>query len=136
MKQVTKPWGYEKWITEEGSPYFLKEIFMKKGMRSSLQSHKKKDETNYILKGRLILEAGGIKEFWEGGYFHISPNVIHRVTAITDILMIEASTPEVDDVIRYADDTNRPSGRIESEHSIIGTDLNGNSLLKNPERYT
>ena len=30
--------------------------------------------------------------------------------------MQEVSTPEVDDVIRLEDDTNRDSGRLESEH--------------------
>ena len=119
MKIVNKPWGYEKWITEEGSPYFMKEIFIRKGCRSSLQSHMKKEETNYILEGQALLSilGEGDKEFRKGGTFHIEPHTVHRVTAPTDLFMLEASTPEVDDIIRYEDDYGRPDGRIESEHN-------------------
>jgi hypothetical protein len=38
------------------------------------------------------------------------------VVAITDVVLMEVSTPHVDDVVRIEDDTNRPDGRIESEH--------------------
>ena len=57
VKVVIKPWGYEKWIAP-GKPnfkYALKEIYLKKGKKSSLQFHKKKEETNYILSGEGIL---------------------------------------------------------------------------------
>ena len=47
----------------------------------------------------------------------------HRLIALEDMIMLEASTPEVDDVVRVADDSNRPSGRVGSEHC-------GNSTLK------
>ena len=115
MKIVNKPWGYEKWIHE--GKYVLKEICMKAGLKSSLQYHRLKDETNYILRGKGVLYYGDMQlPLKKGVSFHIPPNGIHLVKAITDLLMIEASTPEVDDVIRLADDTNRPNGRIESEH--------------------
>ena len=40
----------------------------------------------------------------------------HRVIVITDLILQEVSTPEVDDVIRIEDDTDRGDGRLESEH--------------------
>ena len=55
-KIINKPWGYEK-IIVHNSKYALKEIFMNKGTRSSLQSHNNKLETIYIIKGRIELEV-------------------------------------------------------------------------------
>ena len=51
-----------------------------------------------------------------GTVFHIKPGYIHRVIALTDLLMIEASTLELDDVFRLQDDANRSHGKIDSEH--------------------
>lgn len=122
MKVVNKPWGYEKWITE--GRYVFKEIFMKKGNKSSLQYHNEKDETNFIVSGRALLTLG-VKNYvlLKGESFHVPPKEVHRVEAVTDLLMVEASTPEVDDVVRLADDWQRGNGKIESEHSDTG---NGN----------
>jgi len=116
MKIVKKPWGYEKWIAITDR-YVLKEIFMRTGFRSSLQYHKVKEETNYVLSGKGILHCGDGRLVLEKGVsFHIFPNEVHRVEAATDLTMIEASTPEVDDIVRVQDDYNRPNGRIENEH--------------------
>jgi len=115
MERVNKPWGYEDWL-HQGS-YVVKEILITAGHRTSLQLHEQKEETNYIVSGVMELTVGDeIKRLKSHDFFHITPNTIHRVTAISDLLMLEASTPEVDDVIRIQDDTNRPDGRIESEH--------------------
>ena len=43
VKFVEKPWGYEKWIAVTDQ-YALKEIFLKKGSRCSLQYHNEKEE--------------------------------------------------------------------------------------------
>jgi mannose-6-phosphate isomerase-like protein (cupin superfamily) len=116
MEIVTKPWGYEKWIGG-GRSYFLKEILLKAGKRSSLQFHNKKEETNYIISGQGVLTRDGKTEMLKPGIaFHILPGQIHRVEAITDLTMIEASTKELDDVIRVEDDYKRGNGRIEREH--------------------
>ena len=115
METVNKPWGYEKWLHQ--GKYVFKEIFMKAGCQSSLQYHKEKEENNYIVRGVVELTVDGETTRLTSGYsFHINPGERHRVKAITDILMVEASTPEVDDVIRIRDDYDRPDGRIESEH--------------------
>ncbi len=118
MEIVNKPWGYEKWLTLN-SKYALKEIFMKAGYKSSLQYHKEKMETNYIMEGKGILYVGipqEGRELSKGSIFDILPNMVHRVEAVTDLLMIEVSTPEVDDIVRLQDDFSRGNGRIESEH--------------------
>tara|TARA_B100001564_G_C20520929_1_gene615101 strand:- start:472 stop:939 length:468 start_codon:yes stop_codon:yes gene_type:complete len=144
VKIVKKPWGYEKWIAP-GKPnfkYALKEIFLKKGKKSSLQFHEKKEETNYILYGKGVLhysnekinfkkfKKNGLteklikklkksikkKELKKGVVFHIKPFFLHRVEAKSDLLMIESSTIELDDVFRVQDDTNRKHGKIQKEH--------------------
>ena len=48
------------------------------------------------------------------------PGELHRVIARCDYTAIEVSTPELDDVIRWQDDTGRGHGRIESEHTGTG----------------
>ncbi len=45
MKKIIKPWGYEK-IIEINKKYLLKELFMKKNHRCSLQFHRKKKRNN------------------------------------------------------------------------------------------
>ena len=51
-----------------------------------------------------------------GEYFTVEPPKKHRVIAVTDIILQEVSTPEVDDVIRISDDSGRTDGKIEHEH--------------------
>ena len=41
MKKIIKPWGHEK-LLEVNTKFMVKELFMKKGHRCSLQYHKKK----------------------------------------------------------------------------------------------
>jgi len=75
----------------------------------SYQFHRKKDETIYILKGELALEfapGGGRvqrRTLRPGDALHIRPGDHHRMTAITPCDVLEASTPEVDDVVRLED---------------------------------
>lgn len=142
-KTVLKPWGNELWIADGvRTPYALKRITFKKGFRSSLQVHKYKFETNYVLSGtgklqlrdeifdceeylaspqkKLILEAAlstlNEIEIKPGDVIDVRPGQIHRVVADTDLVFIEASTKELDDVIRLADDASRGHGKIDSEH--------------------
>jgi mannose-6-phosphate isomerase-like protein (cupin superfamily) len=114
-KVVLKPWGKEIWLSLDKFCY--KRIYINAGHRTSLQYHNYKSECNYIISGEAKVLIG---ETWydakANDYFVIKPGVVHRVVAITDIILQEASTNEIDDVIRLEDDTNRPDGRIESEH--------------------
>ena len=130
---VSKPWGHEIWYTENGGrvPYALKQIHMTAGNRSSLQSHQLKAETNYVVAGHATVLNGtfaptngravdgaaipqqthGPRTGWTS-----SPGMLHRVIAETDYTSIEVSTPELDDVVRWEDDTARGNGRIAAEH--------------------
>ena len=57
-----------------------------------------------------------IQEISPGLIIHVKKGCIHRVEALEDVTMLEASTTELDDVIRLQDDSNRPSGKITQEH--------------------
>jgi len=121
MKTVYKPWGKEIWL-ELNDKYCYKRIHINAGTKTSYQYHEYKLETNYIIKGTaevwLENDAGIIeKNIMEAGeFFTVHPPKKHRVIAITDIILQEVSTPEVDDVIRISDDSGRGSGKIEHEH--------------------
>lgn len=111
-KFVEKPWGYEKWIAVTKN-YALKEIFLKKGCRTSLQYHEYKEEHCYVLSGKISIEEDNDKKELEthiyvpGDIVHALPYYKHRLTALEDSIFIEVSTPYLDDVIRVEDDFNR-----------------------------
>jgi len=121
MKTVHKPWGREEWL-ELNDRYCYKRIYINAGYKTSYQYHNFKRETNYIISGEAEIwleNDNGVVEkkiMKAGEYFNVTPPKKHRVIAITDIVLQEVSTPEVDDVIRIEDDAKRKDGRIESEH--------------------
>ncbi len=121
-KIVQKPWGKEVWL-ELNDRYCYKRIYINAGTKTSFQYHNQKRETNYIISGEAEVwledDKWGIVQkiiMKAGDYFNVPPTKKHRVIALTDIILQEVSTPEVDDVIRIEDDTKRPDGKIESEH--------------------
>ena len=122
MKTVNKPWGREEWL-ELNDRYCYKRIYINAGTKTSYQYHNEKLETNYIIEGEaevwLENDSGVVEKtiMKAGDFFNVEPPKKHRVIAITDIILQEVSTPEVDDVIRIEDDTNRGDGRLESEHN-------------------
>ncbi|MFZ2804734.1 MAG: cupin domain-containing protein [Patescibacteria group bacterium] len=111
-KRVDKPWGYESWWAHNDK-YVGKLIHVDANKRLSWQYHTKKDETMFCLSGNAVLvhEQDGkvIEETLKPGEsFRISPGTKHRLKAGAggcDVL--EASTPEVDDVVRLEDDYGR-----------------------------
>ena len=122
--KVDKPWGFEQWL-EINEFYAYKLIFMKAGSQSSLQMHEFKYETNFVIAGeaKVLLEndKGTLDEFSFGPKegWSVPLKRKHRVIAITDYTSLEVSTPHLDDVIRFADDSNRPSGKLNIEHEIL-----------------
>ena len=120
--RVEKPWGCEIWL-ELNEHYAYKLISMKKGCRSSLQLHEKKIETNYVISGSaevlLENETGEMESriYKAGEGWCVPLKTKHRVVAITDYTALEVSTAHLNDVVRFQDDTSRPSGKIETEHN-------------------
>lgn len=94
------------------SYYAGKLIFIEKDQRLSLQYHRKKDESMYIFQGKVALELetdGKLVQsiLMPGDCLHIPPKTKHRLKAIEDTTLFEVSTPELDDVVRLADDYGR-----------------------------
>ena len=108
MQRVEKPWGHEL-IWAHTERYVGKILHIKKGQSLSLQYHQKKDETIFLQAGRMLFEHYGEgaaptqTELQPGAAFHITPGLRHRMTALEDCDVLEASTPELDDVVRLED---------------------------------
>ena len=119
--RVEKPWGHELWL-ELNEFYAYKLIHMKKGNRCSLQSHDYKIEANYVIEGEaeVLLENDNgemeSKIYTKGMGWTVPLNRKHRVIARESYTALEVSTPHLNDVVRFEDDTNRESGKIDSEH--------------------
>ena len=109
--KIKKPWGHEE-VIEINKKYMFKKLFMKKGHRCSLQFHNKKKETVFVLSGKLKLilkkkNKTHYKIMTKGQSISISPKTIHRMQAISNCYYLEASTPEISDVVRIEDDYKR-----------------------------
>jgi mannose-6-phosphate isomerase len=107
-RRVEKPWGWEL-VWAEADAYVGKLLFVKAGEALSLQYHEVKDEAWLVREGvaRLELAREGEElqtiEIREGDALHYPPGTLHRVTAVEDTLIVEVSTPHLDDVVRVED---------------------------------
>lgn len=105
---IEKPWGQEE-IIETNQQYTVKRLLMKKGHQCSYQYHEKKVETVVVLKGTLtIINEQGELNLEPGEAVTIVPGEKHRMKAVNeDCYYLEASTSQLDDVIRLQDDYGR-----------------------------
>jgi mannose-6-phosphate isomerase len=112
MKIIEKPWGREE-VIEINENYMMKKLTMWKGHRCSLQLHNVKKETIYVLSGKLNIISGPNKDnltgriYSSGETITIAPGTVHRMEGAEDSIYLEASTPEMDDVVRLVDDYHR-----------------------------
>ena len=111
-RRVPKPWGHELiWALTDR--YCGKVLVIEAGRRLSLQRHRVKDETIYVLSGRMRLyledDAGTVRmeELGAGDARRVATGRIHRYEAIERTELLEVSTPELDDVERLEDDFGR-----------------------------
>jgi mannose-6-phosphate isomerase len=105
--RVEKPWGHEL-IWAKTDRYVGKILHIEPGHVLSLQYHNQKDETIFVLAGEIVLrlqqgEALIERRLARGEGFHIHPKVIHQFEAVVASDLLEASTPEIDDVVRLKD---------------------------------
>jgi mannose-6-phosphate isomerase len=104
---VPKPWGHET-IWARTDMYAGKILHINAGQALSVQYHNTKDETAHLLSGELIyrVKIGDKLEdmrLERGQSFRITPGTVHQMEAVTDCDVLEASTGEVDDVVRLQD---------------------------------
>jgi mannose-6-phosphate isomerase len=109
VTHVPKPWGWEK-IWAHTDRYVGKILHINAGHALSVQYHERKDETVYLLSGELrywVQQPGetGMQQVLlrVGDAYRVTPGTIHYMEAVTDCDVLEASTPDLDDVVRLKD---------------------------------
>ncbi|MFD8816130.1 hypothetical protein ACFV23_32735 [Streptomyces sp. NPDC059627] len=123
-KVVMKPWGRERWLHEAEAPYCFKVIRISAGCRTSLQYHRHKQESNFLLEGEAVMhyretldEPTQCIPMTAGTLVHVEAGSVHRIEAVTDIILVEVSTADDgSDTVRLGDDYQRRDGRVEAEH--------------------
>jgi mannose-6-phosphate isomerase-like protein (cupin superfamily) len=105
---VSKPWGHELlWAVTDR--YVGKILHIKAGHALSLQYHERKDETIHLLKGEMRFWAGpSVEQLTEvflkpGDSYRVTVGTVHRMEAVTEVDILEASTADLDDVVRLRD---------------------------------
>ena len=113
-RRVEKPWGYEIWWAQTDR-YAGKILHVERGHQLSLQYHEHKDESSYLLRGRIVLTKGPSQteltetELEPGATWRNRPGEIHTIEALEDADVLEVSTPDLDDVVRLSDRYGRSS---------------------------
>ena len=106
---VPKPWGHEEIFARVPGGFAGKTLHVREGFALSLQYHERKDEVIALQSGAIRLEIGTSMDALEvvqlqpGDSVHVAPGTIHRMTAIVDSVLLEASTDDLDDVVRLDD---------------------------------
>ncbi|MGZ4633207.1 MAG: cupin domain-containing protein [Actinomycetes bacterium] len=109
---VTKPWGHEEIFALVEGAYVGKTLHVNAGEALSLQFHRAKDETIAVLSGEAQLDLGTeadhltTVDLAPGMSVHVPPGLLHRLRAVTDAVLVEASTAAPgwrEDVVRLED---------------------------------
>lgn len=105
--RVGKPWGYEI-IWAKTDRYVGKILHIDAGHVLSLQYHNLKDESIYVMTGEIVLrlkqgETLIERRLRQGESFHVRPKLVHQFEAVVSSDLLEASTPEIDDIVRLQD---------------------------------
>lgn len=109
VKRQDKPWGHEELFALVPGKFCGKAIHVNAGHALSLQYHERKEEVISVQSGRVRCEVGESQDALEafellpGESVHLRPGVRHRVTALVDTVLLEASTTQLDDVVRLED---------------------------------
>jgi len=119
VERVEKPWGYEL-IWARTDRYVGKILHINGGECLSYQFHRVKDETIHLLSGLLDLEVGTeggerrTVRMRAGESYRIPPGLRHRMSAVEECDILEASTGEIEDVVRLEDRYGRAQARVRS----------------------
>ena len=116
-----RDWGREILLGIVSGAFSLKRLEMKAGTRGGLQFHRLKHEVQVLMSGELIVRYVGDGDrlverlVSPGEVVHFAPGVVHQEIAVTDCVLIEASTPHFNDRVRVeaefgeADDKGLPT---------------------------
>lgn len=106
---VEKPWGHEVHFALVEGKYCGKALHVGAGHALSLQYHEQKEETISVQSDRLRFEVGHSEDAMEtfellpGESVHLLLGTRHRMIALEDTVVLEASTTELVDVVRLED---------------------------------
>jgi mannose-6-phosphate isomerase-like protein (cupin superfamily) len=109
IRLVDKPWGHEEIFALVERKFCGKVLHVRAGHSLSLQYHREKEEVISVQSGIARIEVGDdvsalrVLELGPGDGVHLPPGRIHRVSAVTDLVLLEASTTQLDDVVRLED---------------------------------
>jgi mannose-6-phosphate isomerase-like protein (cupin superfamily) len=111
-ERVDKPWGHEQIFAVVEGRYVGKLLTVRAGESLSLQYHDHKDETIALVSGRAELDLGTSADSLRsvaldvGTSVHVPPGLIHRLRALDDSVLVEASSADPgwrEDVVRIED---------------------------------
>ncbi len=111
---IPKPWGSEH-IVDLNRAYCIKYLRIRRGQRLSKQYHEQKRETMLLVRGNALLnltdEGGGVRDIVMefGEPYVVEPGMVHRIEGMSTepTVILEVSTPELEDVVRLQDDYGR-----------------------------
>lgn len=108
---INKPWGWE-YIIEHNENYTMKILHINESHRMSLQYHKEKTETVYVLSGNLVNWTSEDNDIFDvymaGSSVHINAGSVHRFGSYGgECEIIECSRSMLDDIVRLSDDYKR-----------------------------
>jgi mannose-6-phosphate isomerase len=109
VRIVDKPWGHEEIFALVEGKFCGKVLHVDAGEALSLQYHERKDEVIAVQHGRCRMQIGEHEsgmtthDLDAGDSVHLAAGIRHRIEALTDLVLLEASTTELDDVVRLED---------------------------------
>lgn len=100
-----RPWGKEDILAVASKQVMMKKLFVCAGSKGGLQYHRKRVEAGYIVSGKLIVRIGingktEEKVLSAGDHFFFPTGLVHQEEALEDTIIIECSTPWVNDRVR------------------------------------
>ena len=101
-----RPWGTEEMLVVIPGVLTLKRLTIKKSSKGGLQFHRLKNECGILLSGKLQVKYFNKKKkivsrvLKPGQCFHFPPGSIHQEIALKKCLIIEASSPYLNDRVR------------------------------------
>ncbi|MHB8274926.1 MAG: cupin domain-containing protein [Dermatophilaceae bacterium] len=111
-EHVDKPWGHEEIFALVEGSYVGKLLYVSAGESLSLQYHHAKDETIALVSGHVEIDLGTAPDALRavslspGDSVHVTPGMLHRLHAVVDSVLVEASSADPgwrEDVVRLED---------------------------------
>lgn len=111
-KTLVRDWG-EEIIVAHTPAYLGKVLKMKAGTKGGLQYHREKMETFYLHEGEALVRCDTdgrltFRPMLPGMICHVPPGAVHQVSAVTDCVFFETSTPHFDDRVRVEEKYGLP----------------------------